>query len=271
VHLSALISAAENAAKKIAASPPRHTGKESRMSSSAVYGRAGAEGRSAGVSAATVSPDSPTRAATPARRRILRLLMVVAAIAAVVYVLDEFVKYRLIAKRFGTVYSGELYRSGQISRWMFEKTIRANGIQVVIDLNGIEPTDEHQAAEIASAEKLNLELHRFQLAGDGRGDIRRYADAIAVIHQSRLVGKPTLVHCSAGTQRTGGVVATYRMLVRGESPSKAWDEMVQYGWRPAREQELLDYINGNMRELAGLLVERGVIARIPDPLPRLAR
>ena len=251
------------------------------MSSPAAAGSAVSETRSAGKHSAghsvsddqlagTVSADSP-RPTGLFSARTRKLILVIAVLGGVALLLDEFVKYRVVAKRFGTVYDGELYRSGQISRWMFEKTVKSHGIQVVIDLNGREPESEHQTAEIASAEKLNLELYRFPLGGDGRGDITRYADAIETIHTSRTAGKPVLVHCAAGTQRTGGVVATYRMLVRGESPATAWDEMVDYGWKPEKEQELLDYINGNMRTLATMLVERGVIAQIPEPLPVLSR
>ena len=243
------------------------------MSISSDGGSPVAEGNVAAESAdaGPVQSDAQPPAARHGWFSARRVLTTVAIVAATIYVLDEFVKYRVIAKRFGVVYPGEVYRSGQISKWMFEKTVQANGIQVVIDLNGIEQNDEHQAAEIASAKKLGLEHHRFPLGGDGRGDIRRYADAIAVIAACRKDGRPVLVHCSAGAQRTGGVVATYRMLVEEEPPAKAWDEMVQYGWKPAKEQELLDYVNENMAELARLLVERGVIARIPEPLPQLAR
>ena len=53
---------------------------------------------------------------------------------------------------------------------MLEKKLKEHGIQVVIDMNGIEADDEHQEAEIATVARLGLEHHRFKLHGDGTGD-----------------------------------------------------------------------------------------------------
>jgi len=207
----------------------------------------------------------------PARSRRLRYwLAAILVVAAAIFVWNEFFKYRVIAKRWGVVVPGKVYRSGQVSKWMLEEKLKEHGIQVVIDLNGIETDDEHQEAEIATVARLGLEHHRFKLGGDGTGDIRHYADAIEVIHSCVQSGRPVLVHCSAGAQRTGGVVATYRMLVQRQPPQVAYAELSNYGWKAHKNQALLDYVNGHMCELAELLVKRGVIEKVPEPLPVLA-
>lgn len=203
------------------------------------------------------------------RRTLLRRTALVLAVAGLV-TLGVTQKYRFIAKRFGVVEEGLIYRSGQISKWMFEKTVEKYGIEVVIDLNGIEPNDEHQAAEIASIERLGLQLHRLPLGGNGTGDISRYAEAHEIIAAAASQNRPVLVHCAGGAQRTGGVIATYRVLVQNVPGSRAYAELLEYNWKPGRDQDMLIFVNAQMRELAEILVERGLISKVPDPLPFIA-
>lgn len=193
-------------------------------------------------------------------------LAIVGIVLGGIFIWDTF-KYRYIPKRFGTVIPGEIYRSGQISKWMFEPTIQKYGIDTVIDLNGIAKDDQHQQAEIASYETLNLNHHRHILAGNGTGMVENYVDALETMAKAHRNGETILVHCAAGAQRTGSVTAAYRVLVLGDPPQKAYEELQQYGWDPDSDQVLLQYLNGNMQFVAESLVERGVIERVPDPLP----
>ena len=208
--------------------------------------------------------------AAPAGRRPVRAWVVVVAavvaVAAGVGIWDA-VKYRFIPKRFGEVVPGAVYRSGQISHWQFEPTVAKHRIEVVIDLNGVAPDDPEQRAEIAAYDRLGLENHRFPLSGNGTGIVDNYVAAVATLAECHAAGKSVLVHCSAGTQRTGSVVAAFRVLVLGQDPREAYEELAKYGWDPETDQVLLQYLNGNMRHVAERLVERSVIARVPDPLP----
>lgn len=218
----------------------------------------------------TPSP-SPRGASASRRRQWTQVLACFLVGLAGTLLWSEVLKYRFIVKRFGVVEPGLIYRSGQISKWLIEDTLKQYEIAVVIDLNGIEVGDPHQPVEIETVERLGLELHRVPLAGNGTGDIRQYAEAIRLMHESTRAGRPVLVHCAAGTQRTGGVVACYRMLVQGKPASEACAEMIRYEWDPEDDRELLEYVNANMGELAELLVKNGVIAEAPNPLPVLDR
>ena len=72
-----------------------------------------------------------------------------------------------------------------------------------------------------------------------------------------------------GTQRTGGCVSFYRLLVRHDPPESIYQDLTRYGWDAGTDQILLDYMNSNMRTMANLLVDRHVLDRVPDEIPRL--
>lgn len=200
-------------------------------------------------------------------RRIRTAIIGVLVVAAAVAVWDEVFKYRFIAKRFGVVVDGKIYRSGQISKWMIEPTLKKHDIQVVVDLTSLDPKADDQKAEIEAARKLGVEHLRFPMGGDGVGTVDQYADVIKILHECEQQSKPVLVHCAAGAQRTGGVVASYRLLVQQRSREQALEEMRSYGWSDTKNAKLLSFLDGQMDELARKLVAKGVLEEVPQPLP----
>lgn len=205
------------------------------------------------------------------RRRafLFALVSIVILIASAIVLWQGVLKDRLVAKRWGAVEEGRIYRSGQLSPYLIGPMLKQHRIQVVVDLTGDDPDNRDQPAERRAIAELGIELHKCPLVGDGTGDIRQYAAAITAIVEARRAGKPVLVHCYAGTQRTGGVVAMYRVLVEHVSPSAALDEMRRYKWDPRRDSILVEYLNDHLGELAALLIEDGVIESVPSPLPVL--
>jgi protein tyrosine/serine phosphatase len=192
------------------------------------------------------------------------------AIGVAVWKLD--VEDRVVAKRWGVVEPGAIYRSGQLSRHLIKPMLQQHGIRVVIDLTEEDQSDEDQRAERWTIAELGIEAHRFPLIGDGTGDIRQYASAVETLANAQRAGKPVLVHCHAGAQRTGGVVAAYRLLVqRTHSTSEVLAELPRFGWQRGRDDVLLKYLDAHLDQLAMLLVERGIIDDVPSPLPRLVR
>ena len=73
--------------------------------------------------------------------------------------------------------------------------------------------------------------------------------ALAAIARAQDNGRGVLVHCHAGSQRTGGVVACYRMLFEGWSFDRALEEMEHYGWRPDRDAVLREYLERHLPEI----------------------
>jgi protein-tyrosine phosphatase len=168
------------------------------------------------------------------------------------------------------VQEGRIYRSGQLHPALIERMLREHNISVIVDLTNDRHPEPFQVAEAETAKSLGIEHRHYPLKGDGTGNIRQYAAAIARIHQASLSNQPVLVHCAAGSQRTGGVIASYRLFVEHAPTADVLKEMEQYDWDPVKDRVLLDYLNKHMKELADLLVKEGVIDAPPDPLPVLA-
>lgn len=73
-----------------------------------------------------------------------------------------------------------------------------------------------------------------------------YPELVAALRALLAAEKPVVVHCWHGADRTGAVVAAWRVAVHGWTPAQALDEMVAGGFGHAA-------IYGNLRELvAGL-------------------
>ena len=179
-----------------------------------------------------------------------------------------YLEDRIIPKRWGEVVPGKVYRSGQLSAALVERMLREHEIGVVIDLTG-GGDERDQVAEARAIRELGIESLLLALAGDGTGDIRTYAEAVERLQRATGEGKRVLVHCAAGAQRAGGVIAIYRALIENRSPIFIFEEMQRYDWEPGDDRAVVDFLNDHMIELARLLVEKKVIDKVPEPLPVL--
>lgn len=223
------------------------------------------------VSADTTLVDPPARQKrVRGRRQVLLAIAGTALIAATGVAAWSFgIRDKFVPKRFGVVIPDKIYRSGQISGRLIGQVIDRYHIGTIVDLNGFDKNDPDQRAELAISQAKGVRHHRFPLKGNGTGPIERYADAVTTIVNSEREGLPVLVHCYAGAQRTGGCVSFYRLLVRHDPPESIYQDLTRYGWDAGTDQILLDYMNSNMRTMANLLVDRHVLDRVPDEIPRL--
>jgi protein tyrosine/serine phosphatase len=197
------------------------------------------------------------------------VLIAILFFGGAIWAWEGAIKYHFIPKRFGVIEAGQIYRSGQISASLIKKILVEYKIGVIVSLSGEENGADVNAEKRIAAELGIDRLVFSSLGGNGIGNINDYAGAIATVCEAKKKQKPVLVHCSAGVNRIGGVMAIYQLLVEKKSPQFVLDEMKHYGFNPKKNVHLLAYLNSNMKDLAVSLKQRGVIDNVPSPLPHI--
>lgn len=138
----------------------------------------------------------------------------------------------LLPKNFAVVEPAALYRSGQMRPDHFRDVVQRYGIRTVVSLNGGEPAEE------ALARRMGVAYVILHMPGCGRGRPEEFAQVLQTISERQ--SRPVLVHCSAGSHRTGACVALHRMLHQGWSLEDAVREMRQFGF--AGRKDLVDHV-----------------------------
>lgn len=209
---------------------------------------------------------SHARPPVPRSKRLLQVLLVtLALVGGGIGLWYGVLRYRFVAKRFGDV-TALVHRSGQISEYMIGPTLEKHGIRTIVDLTEPEFMPEGKIKERALAQERGIEVLNFPLVGDGTGDVERYARAVAALIECERKGTPVLVHCAAGTYRTGGVVACFRIIYQGWTVEQALAESEQYNWNP-EERKMPEYLAANLPRIRAYLAEWGVMpAEAPPPV-----
>jgi len=196
--------------------------------------------------------------------RFLRNAAIIAAvIGCATWFWFGYLRDRVVAKRFGEV-TPSVFRSGMISEHVIPRVLDENGIQCIIDLTEREWQPERKIAERAAAKERGVEIREYPLVGDGTGSVDAYVAAVKDLIAADVTGRKTLVHCAGGSYRTGGVIATFRMLRQGWSPEDALDEARRYKWNPS-DVILPNYLSDHIDEIRARLIADG---SLPADAPR---
>ena len=127
----------------------------------------------------------------------------------------ELPRFRQVSER---LYRGAQPRDGGLSR------LRDLGINTIVNLRG---TSAQTRAQEAEARALGLNYYNVALPNWGRPQdarIRRILEIIATPENGRV-----FVHCRTGVDRTGTIVALYRMTHEGWSSNDALAEAKRSG------------------------------------------
>jgi len=131
-----------------------------------------------------------------------------------------------------------LYRGGQPSAEGF-KRLSQLGIKTVLDLRD---DDERARSEEAGARAAGLRYFNLPLGEFFRPSDKRVAEVMSIISSAQ--NHPVFVHCKRGSDRTGTIIAIYRIEYDGWTSEQAKHEAKRFGlgfWQIRMRDYIGDY------------------------------
>ncbi len=116
------------------------------------------------------------------------------------------------------------------------RELKAMGVRTVIDLAGF--PDERKMAESAGLNYVPIPMVYY------RADERFLVEFLRTVDDERR--GPFFVHCAQGSNRTGTMIAVYRVAVQGWDRRQAAMEMTcgGFGFDAGNYPELIEYLDG---------------------------
>lgn len=134
--------------------------------------------------------------------------------------------------------NARLYRGAQPRKGGLQR-LAAMGVKTVINLRG---DDDRAAAEEREARSLGLRYFNAPISRLGRPGAKRIDEVLALIDAAD--NHPVFVHCKRGADRTGAVVAAYRITHDAWTDERALNEAKAFGmsvWQRGKRDFIKDY------------------------------
>ena len=175
------------------------------------------------------------------------------------YILIEEVRPRIFPKRFGEVVQDTIFRSGRIHPDIYDSVLKEHQIDTIISLTEKKSNHDWQNQEVALAKELGIPIHRFPLKGDGTGNPAEYQKALVKLKQEKNAGRKVLLHCAAGTNRTGAAIFLYRTIFEQITDESAISEMQHYGFSVKDNGHLIQYLKNIRPSVERTLRSEGLL------------
>jgi protein tyrosine/serine phosphatase len=203
-------------------------------------------------------------------RRTILWFIVAIALALLAFAWHDWVGPNVLPKRFGVIQDGMIYRSGKLTPAASRLVTRKHNIKTIIDLGAYERGSRKERLEQRTADALGITRYRFDLVGDATGNPNAYLQTLRMMTDPRL--QPVLVHCGAGTERTGCAAALYEHIVLGVSLDDAYEHAKQYGHSTRRNPHLREMLDKWAQPIARAYLGDGPVqgaeplANPPEPV-----
>ena len=167
-------------------------------------------------------------------------------------------------RNFRTVRPDVFYRSGQLSHTGLQLVIREYGIRTVITLRDADSRDQRPPDWAEEQYCRKMDIHHFRLPPRFWWDVGN-TGAIPAEENVRTLLQvlddpkyhPILIHCFAGSHRTGAYCAIFRMEFDRWDNQAALDELRQCGYvHVYEEKDVLGYLRNYQPRWKKQLAER---------------
>ena len=143
----------------------------------------------------------------PVRHAFVRTFRVVSLLTlAVLLFLVGAYAYVHGAGNFHEVKKGVIYRSSWLGAEGLEKVLARHGVKSVLNLCGEQPGDAWYDGETRVARLRGVVFRSMAFSAKNELEAKQVADLVEVL---RDAPKPLLIHCRAGSDRTGLACAIY--------------------------------------------------------------
>ena len=147
----------------------------------------------------------------------------------------------------------EIYRSAQPAGET-AGSLKAIGIKSILNLRHYHPEDSEEF------KKAGIILYSYKMDA-GSASVKDLTDALRIIQNAP---KPILIHCHYGSDRTGFIIAGYRIVIMGWTAEKAIEELRKggYGYHELEFPNIMK----TLREMDPQAVRNAVILKSSDQL-----
>jgi protein tyrosine/serine phosphatase len=135
-----------------------------------------------------------------------------------------------------------LYRSGQPKGQGFD-ALKELGVTMVVNLRDDAETEERRQVESRGMRYVHIPWR-----GTAQADNRQVAQFLQLLRDHP--GEKVLVHCRRGAERTGVMVAAYRISEHGWTAEQALDEMEEFKFLGFWFRHLKNYVRNFPAQLA---------------------
>lgn len=138
-----------------------------------------------------------------------------------------------------------LYRGGQPQPGGIQR-LAALGIKTIVNLRA---ADKRSHAEEAEVQAAGLRYFNLPMPIYAKPTNRQVEQALDILSDPQ--NQPVFVHCKRGADRTGTIIAAYRITHDGWTSTQAKQEATRYGMMQT-QFEMRDYITDYHRRRVGL-------------------